>query len=168
MRRACAYRSAKTRDLVLLGAHALLLAGAAELLLAVLLLLALLAADNHAGLLHVSSLHKAMLRLVLLGRINAVVHECEARALATTKSRLHAEDHSGLLRGLHALGLGKVLGEHTLQSLLVGSGEVGVVRVEDHLTPLQHAVGEEFARADGHGSLGRHADTRAGGAGSPC
>jgi hypothetical protein len=31
------------------------------------------------------------------------------------------------------------------------------VNVEDHLTALEEAVGEEFARTDGHGTLGRHA-----------
>merc|ERR1712205_170328 len=127
------------------SAHALLLASTAELLLAVLLLLTLLAANLDAGLLNVPRLDETVLRLVLLGSIHAVVHEGEAAALATTKGGLHAEDHSGLRAGLLALGLGQVLSEHALERLLVGSREVGVVHVEDHLTALEQAVGEELA-----------------------
>merc|ERR1711959_306049 len=107
------------------SAHTLLLASTAELLLAVLLLLTLLAANVDARLLNVPRLDETVLRLVLLGSIHAVVHEGEAGALATTEGGLHAEDHSGVGAGLVALALDRYSASMPLSISLSGVARLG-------------------------------------------
>merc|ERR1712093_79865 len=142
--------------LVFPRAHTLLLASAAELLLAILLLLPLLAPRLDGWGFFVSRPNEAVLGLVLLGSINTVVGESKAGALATTKACLHTKDDCGLGNSLVALSLRQVLRNHILQHLLVWGGEPRVVHIEDHLATLKQPVCQELTRTNGDRALCRH------------
>merc|ERR1711918_282477 len=131
---------AHNANLVLARTDTLLLLGATELLLAILLLLALLAAHNESRGLRMARPNEAMLGLVLLGSVDTVVGQREAGALATTEAGLHAKNNGCLCNSLVALGLGEILGDHVLKHLLIGSGQARVVDVQNHLTALKQPV----------------------------
>merc|ERR1712166_119550 len=91
--------------LSLSNAHTLLFASATEFLLAVLLLLALFAANSDARRLLVTILDQTVLWLVLLSSIDRVIDESEASGLSTSEASLQAEDGDSLRDCLHALSL---------------------------------------------------------------
>lgn len=128
-------------SLLLARAGSLGLGNTAELLGAVLLLLALLA--TRLDVLAESLAGQSELGLNLLGLVDGVVNQGKAGALLATKLGLQSEHDDGLLFAL--VHLGELVAQ-------VGLGDVGEARVDDvddHLLAAKHAVRHELAGADG-------------------
>lgn len=133
--------------LLLGGGSDLGLLGAAHLLHAVALLLALLAS---LLLLQVESVTlQAMFGLELLGKVECVVDESETGRLAATEVGAEAEDEAHV--GSDLVHGGQLLAD----LLLVDRRQTGMENIADHLLAAQQTVRHELAGANG-GCRRRH------------
>lgn len=141
-----AWRGGALRLFLLLCLGALDLCCAAQGLLSVLALLALLSAGT-LGLGGKSDSDQSVLGLELLESLGGVVDEGEASGLATTELGAQAED-------LDLLFLGLVQAAQLLLELDLGDvGTAGVEDVNHHLLASQQGVANELASSQGNGSV---------------